>query len=75
MNDKDAKQLVEEIHDVKMLLILQLIGQGFKQGQIATMLGVSEATMSRMMPKGLSKALSKRKGAAAQLAVDANGAE
>jgi DNA-binding NarL/FixJ family response regulator len=36
-------------------MVLQLLGQGFQQRQIAAMLEVSEATMSRMLPKGLSK--------------------
>lgn len=74
MNDKDAKQLLEGLQSVKMLLILQLVGQGFKQSQIAMMLGVSEATMSRMMPKGLSKILSKRKASPLE-ATDSNGSE
>jgi hypothetical protein len=33
-------------------MILQLLRQGVKQSQITAMLGVSEATMSRMRPKG-----------------------
>jgi DNA-binding NarL/FixJ family response regulator len=53
MNDSDAKALLDEIKAM-MLLILQLLGMGMKQKQIALMLGISEATMSRMVPKGLS---------------------
>lgn len=60
MNEKDSQALLEEIRGVKMLLILQLLGQGFKQRQIASMLGVSEATMSRMLPKGLVKTSGKQ---------------
>lgn len=60
MNEKDGQALLEEIRGVKMLLILQLLGQGFKQRQIASMLGVSEATMSRMLPKGLVKTAGKQ---------------
>lgn len=55
MNDKDVQSLISEISAVKKLLILQLLGQGFQQRQIAAMLEVSEATMSRMLPKGLIK--------------------
>jgi DNA-binding transcriptional regulator LsrR (DeoR family) len=40
---------------VKMLLILQMLNDGVRQKQLATALGVSEATMSRMLPKGLGK--------------------
>ena len=47
--------LLEEIKSVKLLLILQLLRSGATQSQIATLLGVSDATMSRMLPKGLSK--------------------
>lgn len=54
MTDQDAKALVKEMRDVKMLLILQMLNGGVRQRQIATALGVSEATMSRMLPKGLS---------------------
>lgn len=56
---KDKDDLLEEMRAVKRLLILQLLRQGVKQGQIAAMLGVSEATMSRMLPKGLSKNMAK----------------
>lgn len=55
-------ELVSELRSVKMLLILQLLKSGAKQSQIAAMLGISEATMSRMLPKGISKSIS-RKGA------------
>jgi hypothetical protein len=55
MTDQDAKALIGEIRDVKMLLILQMLNSGVKQRQLAIALGVSEATMSRMLPKGLSK--------------------
>lgn len=53
MNDSDAKALREEMRAVKMLMIMQLLEMGVRQRQIAAMLGISEATMSRMLPKGL----------------------
>ena len=43
--------LVEEVRSVKMLLILQLLMQGAKQSDVARMLGTSEATVSRLIPK------------------------
>ncbi len=55
MNEQDAKALLQETRDLKMLLILQLLGIGLKQRQIALMLGIGEATMSRLLPKGLVK--------------------
>jgi DNA-binding transcriptional regulator LsrR (DeoR family) len=56
---KEGEELLAEIRAVKMLLILQLLRSGVRQTQIAAMLGISEATMSRMVPKGLTKGLSK----------------
>lgn len=56
---KEADEQLKELRAIKMLMVLQLIRQGVKQSQIAALLGVSEATMSRMLPKGVSKALSK----------------
>lgn len=49
--------LVSEMRDIKRLLILQLMEGGAPQGRIASMLGISAATMSRMLPKGLSKSI------------------
>lgn len=53
MNDEIANELLSEMKSIKMLLILQLLGAGMKQKQIALMLGTSDATISRMLPKGL----------------------
>lgn len=52
---KERDELLEEMRALKMLMILQLLRSGAKQSQIAAMLGVSEATMSRMLPKGVAK--------------------
>lgn len=54
------EDLAAEMKSVKMLLILQLLRAGVKQSQIASMLGISDATMSRMLPKGISKSVTKR---------------
>ena len=56
---KDNDDLSGELHAIKMLLILQLLRQGVKQNQIAAILGISDATMSRMLPKGISKTVLK----------------
>ncbi|MEL0155810.1 helix-turn-helix domain-containing protein [Sphingopyxis sp.] len=61
MAENDAGK---ELRDIKMLLILQLLNDGVKQRQIALALGVSEATVSRLLPKGMtSGAKAKAKGA------------
>lgn len=51
MTKEPIEQLVDEIRGVKMLLVLQLLRDGAKQNEIALMLGLSEATISRMIPK------------------------
>jgi DNA-binding transcriptional regulator LsrR (DeoR family) len=56
---KETDDFLGELRALKMLMILQLLRQGAKQGQIAAMLGVSERTISRMLPKGIAKGASK----------------
>jgi len=51
MDEKLAKELLSELQAIKKLLMLQLLKGETSQKEIATMLGVSEATMSRMMPR------------------------
>jgi DNA-binding NarL/FixJ family response regulator len=53
MNDDNLKTLVQETQWVRKLPMLQALASGYKQKHIAAALGVSPATMSRMMPKGL----------------------
>lgn len=55
MTDENAKALIEEMQAVKKLLMLQLLAVGYKQKDLASTLGVSAATLNRMLPKGLSK--------------------
>lgn len=52
---KETEELTAEVKAVKKLLILQLLRSGATQSQIAATLGVSDATMSRMLPKGTAK--------------------
>lgn len=51
--------LIEEIRAVKMVLILNALALGCQQKHIAAALGVSDATLSRMFPKGFAKEISK----------------
>jgi transcriptional regulator len=51
----ETSSLLEEMQAVKKLLMLQLLAMGYKQKHIAAALGTSEATLSRMLPKGISK--------------------
>jgi predicted transcriptional regulator len=59
----EGEGLAADIRAIKMLMILQLLRSGVRQSQIAAMLGIGEATMSRMLPKGITKSVSR--GAAA----------
>lgn len=55
MGDADMKELIQETQWIRKLLMLQTLAAGCKQKHIAAALGVSEATVSRMMPKGFVK--------------------
>lgn len=51
----ELKQIASDLDAVKKLMILGLVTKGFKQKQLASLLGVSEATLSEGFPKGLLK--------------------
>lgn len=55
MGNEDMKTLIQEMQWARKLLMLQVLAAGYKQKDLAAALGVSAATMSRMMPKGLVK--------------------
>jgi hypothetical protein len=66
--ENTIESLAEEMRSVKMLLILQAFALGCQQKHVATVLGVSGATLSRMFPKGFAKEVAKvadRRGAEA----------
>jgi hypothetical protein len=52
-------ELLEEVRAVKMMLILNALALGCQQKHVAAALGVSDATLSRMFPKGFAKEISK----------------
>jgi DNA-binding transcriptional regulator LsrR (DeoR family) len=56
---EESSELLRELKVVKMLLILQAMALGCQQKHVAAALGVSDATLSRMLPKGLGKELAK----------------
>ena len=53
MPEDSLQMLIEETVAVKKLLMLQLLAVGYKQKHLAAILGVSAATLNRMLPKGL----------------------
>lgn len=44
--------ILNELRQIKILLVAGLLGKGVKQADIAALLGVSPATMSGMLPAG-----------------------
>lgn len=52
MDKLDAERIIGELEALKKLTVLELLDKGFSQEQIALALGVSQATVSRMFPKG-----------------------
>jgi DNA-binding transcriptional regulator LsrR (DeoR family) len=59
MESSIIESLAEDMRAVKMLLILQALASGCQQKHIAAALGVSDATLSRMFPKGFAKEIAK----------------
>lgn len=59
MTAEMESSLAGYLHGVKMLLVLQALASGCQQKHIAAALGVSEATLSRMLPKGFAKEIAK----------------
>ncbi|MEX2167584.1 MAG: hypothetical protein WD852_11315 [Methyloceanibacter sp.] len=59
MGNATIESLADEMHSVKMLLILQALALGCQQKHVAAALAVSDATLSRMFPKGFLKEIAK----------------
>jgi hypothetical protein len=59
LKNNDDLSVAEELRDIKMLLVLQSLTLGCQQKHVAAALGVSDATLSRMFPKGFVRDLAK----------------
>lgn len=59
MKNNNDLSVAAELRDIKMLLVLQSLALGCHQKHVATALGVSDATLSRMFPKGFTRDLAK----------------
>jgi DNA-binding XRE family transcriptional regulator len=55
MTNDGEKTIIQELQWVRKPLMLQALAVGYKQKHLAAALGVSTATISRMMPKGFAK--------------------
>jgi hypothetical protein len=58
--------LGEKMRSVKMLLILQALALGCQQKHVPAAIGVGDATLSRMFPKGFAKEVARLQTAAGQ---------
>lgn len=52
MASTEQEKILAELEAIKKLQILELLTKGFSQSQIALTLGTSQASISRMFPKG-----------------------
>lgn len=53
MEKTDLQKIAVDMDAIKKLMILSLVQKGFKQKALASTLGIAEATLSEMFPKGL----------------------
>jgi predicted transcriptional regulator len=51
MNDEQATAILKELEMLRKLKLLEMLDKGYSQGQLAQVLGVSQPTISRMVPK------------------------
>ena len=51
MDNEKADQIIKELEILRKLKLLELMDKGYSQGQLAQVLGVSQPTISRMIPK------------------------
>jgi predicted transcriptional regulator len=52
MTNEQADQIIKELEMLRKLRMLELLDKGYSQVQLAQALGVSQPTISRMVPKG-----------------------
>lgn len=57
MTNEQADIIIKELEMLRKLKIVELFDKGYSQAQLAQVLGVSQPTISRMVPK-----ISPRKG-------------
>lgn len=51
MTDEQADQILKELEMLRKLKLAEMLERGYSQSQIAQILGVSQPTISRMVPK------------------------
>ncbi len=51
MTNEQTDEILKELEMLRKLKMLELFDKGYSQAQLAQALGVSQSTISRMMPK------------------------
>jgi predicted transcriptional regulator len=51
MTNEQADAILKELEILRKLKMLELLDKGYSQAQLAQVLGVSQPTISRMVPK------------------------
>lgn len=68
--DSEATSVLQELEDIKRLLLFALLKSGASQAEVANALGVSQPSVSRMFPGRTAKP----KAASRKMRVNSNGA-
>lgn len=50
MTEEQAAAILKELEMMRKLKLLEFLDKGYSQGQLAKVLGVSQPTISRMVP-------------------------
>jgi DNA-binding transcriptional regulator LsrR (DeoR family) len=53
MTEEQANKIIKELEMLRKLRLFELFDKGYSQAQLAQALGVSQPTISRMLPKGM----------------------
>jgi predicted transcriptional regulator len=51
MNEEQGVEILKELEMLRKMKMLELMDKGYSQAQLAQLLGVSQPTISRMIPK------------------------
>lgn len=55
MTEEQAAQILKELEMIRKLKLAEMLGRGYSQSQLAQILGVSQPTISRMIPNAAMK--------------------
>ena len=55
MTEEQAEKILKELEIIRKLKLAEMLEKGYSQLQLAQILGVSQPTISRMVPKTLTK--------------------